>query len=293
MSLRVMLAWCLPAALLLSAAPGLAKPQLKPLGPNIADTGSEWYRFRSATFDSVDGQRHYKVWVGIPKAAAPAAGYPVLYMLDGNAAMARLDDKLLQRLNAAHPPVLVAVGYQTPLPFDVSARAWDYTPDAGGAPRIHGHQGGHSQAFRQFLMSQIVPWAEKQAAVDNQQRSLWGHSFGGLFVLDTLYQAPQSFRHYYAASPSLGWGQQMMLSQAKALSGTAFTSRTLRLMEGNGNSDRPGLRGGDGQDRNAQLAKILSGKGVQASYKLYPGLTHGTMFGASLVDTLLSVSDAE
>ncbi|MTD41294.1 alpha/beta hydrolase [Erwinia sp. CPCC 100877] len=272
-----------------------AKPQLKPLGPNIADTGSEWYHFRSAAFDSADGQRHYRVWVGIPKAAAPAAGYPVLYMLDGNAAMARLDNKLLQRLNAAHPPVLVAIGYQTPLPFDISSRAWDYTPDPGSASasRIHGYKGGYSKPFRRLLMSQIVPWSEKQAAVDIQQRSLWGHSFGGLFVLDTLYHAPEAFRHYYAASPSLGWGGGMMLSQAKTLSGSKFNSRTLRLMEGNGNSDRPGLRGDDGQDRNARLAQILSGKGVKASYKLYPGLSHGAMFGASLIDTLLNVSGVE
>jgi predicted alpha/beta superfamily hydrolase len=294
-SLRVMLAWCLPAILLLTAVPGQAKPQLKPLGPNIADTGSEWYRFRSATFDSVDGQRHYKVWVGIPKAAAPAGGYPALYMLDGNAAMARLDDALLRRMSAAHPLVLVAVGYQTPLPFDVSSRAWDYTPDPGSesAPRIHGHQGGHSKAFRQLLMSQIIPWAEQQVSVNHQQRSLWGHSFGGLFVLETLYQAPESFRHYYAASPSLGWGGDMMLSQAQQLSGTGFDSRTLKLMEGDGNGDRPELRGEDGQDRNARLAQILSGKGVKASYKSYPGLTHGAMFGTSLIDTLLSVSGAE
>ncbi len=294
-SLRVMLAWCLPVALLLTATVGQAKPQLKPLGPNIADTGSEWYRFRSTTFDSADGQRHYRVWLGIPKTAAPAAGYPVLYMLDGNAAMARLDDSLLRRMSAVHPPVLVAVGYQTPLPFDVSSRAWDYTPDPGSdsAPRIHGHQGGHSKAFRQLLMSTIVPWAEKQTAVNHQQRSLWGHSFGGLFVLDTLYQAPEDFRHYYAASPSLGWGGGMMLNQAKQLSGKAFDSRTLWLMEGNGNSDRPELRGEGGQDRNAGLAQILSEKGVKASYKRYPGLSHGAMFGSSLIDTLLHVSGAE
>lgn len=64
----------------------------------------------------------------MPDKAPPAAGYPVLYMLDGNAVMDKLDDAFLQQLFAGSPPVIVAIGYQTALPFDTAARAWDYTP---------------------------------------------------------------------------------------------------------------------------------------------------------------------
>lgn len=35
-----------------------AQPDLRPLGENIADKGSAWYRFGSRTFDSQDGKRH-------------------------------------------------------------------------------------------------------------------------------------------------------------------------------------------------------------------------------------------
>lgn len=44
-----------------------------------------------------------------------ASGYPILYMLDGNAVMDRLDDELLKQLSEKTPPVIVAVGYQTNL----------------------------------------------------------------------------------------------------------------------------------------------------------------------------------
>jgi predicted alpha/beta superfamily hydrolase len=32
------------------------------------------------------------VWTAVPDKAPPAAGYPVLYMLDGNAVMDKLND---------------------------------------------------------------------------------------------------------------------------------------------------------------------------------------------------------
>ena len=105
-----------------------ARPDLQPLGPNIADKGSAFYHFTQRQYDSVDGARHYRVWTAVPNKAPPAAGYPVLYMLDGNAVMDKLSDAFLQQLSAGSPPVIVAIGYQTALPFDTAARAWDYTP---------------------------------------------------------------------------------------------------------------------------------------------------------------------
>ncbi|MGC8001224.1 hypothetical protein ACP3XN_27865, partial [Salmonella enterica] len=44
-----------------------AQPDLsRPLGPTIADTGSTWYRFSRFTLGSVDGQRSYRITLGVP-----------------------------------------------------------------------------------------------------------------------------------------------------------------------------------------------------------------------------------
>jgi predicted alpha/beta superfamily hydrolase len=79
---------------------------MRPLGPNIADRGSAYYHFNVAYFDSLDGERHYKVWTAIPNAAPPAQGYPILYALDGNAVMDRLSDSLLESLRKKRRPLL-------------------------------------------------------------------------------------------------------------------------------------------------------------------------------------------
>ena len=160
---------------LICSAQVYAKPDMRPLGPNIADKGSVFYHFSATSFDSVDGTRHYRVWTAVPNTTAPASGYPILYMLDGNAVMDRLDDELLKQLSEKTPPVIVAVGYQTNLPFDLNSRAYDYTP-AAESRKTDLHSGrfsrksGGSNNFRQLLETRIAPKVEQGLNIDRQRR---------------------------------------------------------------------------------------------------------------------------
>lgn len=92
------------------------------------------YRFSAVDLDSVDGQRHYRLWLGRPLQAPPAAGYPVVWMLDGNAAVGALDASTLRRLADGDAPLLVAIGYRTPLRIDRAGRTFDYTPRVPARP---------------------------------------------------------------------------------------------------------------------------------------------------------------
>ncbi|HCX00515.1 MAG TPA: esterase [Pantoea sp.] len=280
---------------LIPAMQANGRPLMEPLGDNIADRGSAFYRFSIKTFSSADGLRHYKVWLGVPKQTPPPKGFPVLFMLDGNAAMARLSEDRLKQLAGNRPPMLVAVGYDTRLPFDVRARALDYTPPGGqpGDPGQERYPGGGSHAFRNLLLNQIIPWTEKQAPGDPQRCALWGHSYGGLFVLDTLYHA-SGFTHYFSAAPSLGWRHQRIVELAQQVPPGALNGKTLYLIEGDGQSDR-------GKERNAaQIDKAhrtliarLQKSGVRLHQIRYPGQTHGELLPSSLDATLNIISGAE
>ncbi|MBD4195630.1 Salmochelin siderophore protein IroE, partial [Xanthomonas citri pv. citri] len=87
------------------------------------------------------------------------------------------------------PPVIVAIGYQTALPFDTAARAWDYTPPLktheprAGKPALPPRKTGGNDVFRQLLTETMVPQTEANLKIDPHQRAIWGHSYGGLFVL--------------------------------------------------------------------------------------------------------------
>ncbi|WP_232729779.1 alpha/beta hydrolase [Herbaspirillum huttiense] len=211
---------CLPAWA--AAQPDLSRP----LGPTIADTGSAWYRFSRFTLGSVDGQRSYRITLGVPLRPPPPQGYPAIVLLDGNAALAAIDEPQLQALQEGSPPVIVAVGYDTPLRFDVAARAYDYTPPipAGQVDdeTSRGRRGGGATVFLDLLQDRILPQVRQQVALDATQLSLWGHSYGGLFVLHTLFTRPGLFSRYIAASPSLWWQGGVILQEEQGFPGAAI-----------------------------------------------------------------------
>lgn len=262
-----------------------ARPDMQPLGPNIADKGSDSYRFSIRMFNSADGQRHYKVWTAVPRKAAPAGGYPVLYMLDGNAAMNHLSPDLLQTLAAGNAPVLIAVGYQTPLPFDLNARTYDYTPPQQISDK-RGRPAGGSPVFRQLLEHTIAPEAEKGLRINVQQRGIWGHSYGGLFILDS-YLSSHFFQRYYAASPSLR-GDTPLMQQMRDAAPLPLRTKRLVLMEGDGDT-RAGVA--DKLERIARTIGQMSGRGISVRYQLFPGLSHGPMFPASLDSALMDMAN--
>ena len=270
-----------------------AKPDMRPLGPNIADRGSAYYHFNVAYFDSLDGERHYKVWTAIPNAAPPAEGYPILYALDGNAVMDRVSDSLLAQLTQKTPPVIVAVGYQTTLPFDQNARAYDYRPtvkensaDSGRDSR----KSGGSEAFRQLLQNTIVENVERGMKIDPRRRAIWGHSYGGLFIIDS-WLASSRFRIYFSASPSLGRGNASLLDKMAEAKADAFSQKSLYLMEGAVATQRVSSAGAEETRGNVlQTVSLLKKKGVAVNWWPYPGLTHGEMFNASLQSALLTMS---
>ncbi|MDT7485739.1 alpha/beta hydrolase [Citrobacter koseri] len=281
---------------LLYGAKGYARPDMEPLGPNIADRGSAFYHFRVENFDSADGKRHYKVWTGIPDKTPPASGYPVLYMLDGNAVMDRLTEDLLKQLAEKTPPVIVAIGYQTHLPFDLNGRAYDYTPALevkSGAEGRYRRPGGGSGDFRRLLETRIAPQTEQGLNIDPERRGVWGHSYGGLFVLDS-WLSSSFFRFYYSASPSLGRDNSSLLTRLTTMDVAKNCHKRLFFMEG---SASPGKNAqtpvSDILNKTRAAVSALQKDGLAVAWWNYPGLTHGPMFTASFQSALLNMSAEE
>ncbi|MHC6223888.1 alpha/beta hydrolase [Pseudomonas sp. X10] len=247
------------------------------------------YRFTSLRLDSADGKRHYQLWVGKPDRPAPATGYPVLWMLDGNAALGALDPSQLNRLAAGQAPLLVAVGYQTEQRIERSARTYDYTPplpiQGEQLDPLTGHPSGGVDAFLDLLTQRMRPMIATIAPIDLNRQTIWGHSYGGLAVLHALFTRPDEFSDYAAASPSLWWHDGAIVREAAGLQQRLGDSRPrLLLMRGGdepshprgpskGNAERPA------RELSTDLAKV---PGLQVSYEHFDGLGHGPMLPASL-----------
>jgi len=277
------------------------------MGHTVLDEPAATYRFERFVIDSADGQRRWRVNLGIPVKAARAAA-PALYALDGNAAAMVLDQPMLAELAATPaPPVLVLIGYDNDRRIDSAQRTRDYTAwidradDENGSTQI---VGGGALAFADLIERRIRPEVQRRARIDPQQQTLWGHSLGGLFVLSTLYTRAAAFQHYVAASPSLWWSQGAPLGDMETQFVENNHGQTARVWVMLGGDERSGIRGvrdmsnprvvahlrrvsGAAPDAAHALSERLAKvPGLQVQYREFAGLGHGPMLPASFKATL-------
>ncbi len=112
-------------------------------------------------------------------------------------------------------------------------RARELTPTAeprGIAAKSKLPKGGAAE-FRGFILETLRPLIEQRFDVDRQRSMLVGHSFGGLFTLDTMLKQPDAFGHYLALSPSLWFDEDLVLRsfKDKVANGAVFKSRVVAL----------------------------------------------------------------
>lgn len=283
-------------ALLASSLPCLARPPAdQPMDASVLGEPQLAYSFKVRELDSADGQRHYRLWIGKPNTPPPPGGYPVAYLLDGNAAMGALDKPLLDQLAKGRPPVLVAVGYATTLRIDREGRTYDYTPGPLGRDPLTGLASGGADRFLDLLAQRVKPLVASEVKLDPTQQTLWGHSYGGLLVLHALLTRPGEYQTYAPASPSLWWNSTLMQSERAGFEQrmAPHTARLL-LMRGEGELAAPmGVVSSPKAPSAATLALVASLQqvpGLATEFKAFPGLGHGPMLDASLRYLLQSIS---
>lgn len=157
----------------------------------------------------------YRILVASPSGEAPEGGWPILYLTDGAACFPFA--ATAHGIQAAYPSgtnighgVIVAIGYPNEGHYDPLRRSWDlspppgqsYPPFAAGGPDVV--TGGASQ-FLDFIETELKPRIASLFPINQHRQTLFGHSFGGLFTLYSLFSSPQSFDRYIAASPSIFW----------------------------------------------------------------------------------------
>ena len=280
------------ATLAIAQVPSLGTLAGQRVTHTVADQDVEGYEFETHYLYSADQQRRYRVYLALPKSPAPVSGRPSIYMLDGNAVMATLTAYELNQLSQlTNPPVLVAIGYDIETRNDVVARSYDYTPpvfEQGQRveqPIVRGRVGGGADTFLAFITDTIIPLVSTRAVLDSSQTTLWGHSYGGLFVMHASAQTHSPFQRYSAADPSLWWYDQALLKTWDSSSTRFPEGRTLSVYMGTKSrgdqADTPSLQEASLSPLMQRL-DTLQKMSWQIAYHAYPQYDHGQMIGVSL-----------
>lgn len=218
-----------------------------------------------------------KLWISVPENSGNNTRYPVLYLLDGDdhfhsvtGIISHLGES---RSNAVIPDMIVVAILNT-------NRTRDLTPTA--APEHKGS--GRAEAFTTFIEKELIPYIDGHYPTVGH-RVLAGHSFAGLFVMNTLMHHPGLFNSYLALDPSVWWDNMQPLKQIEAnIEKQKFDNRKLFL----GFSDQGDTVFARKDTSNATIAtrahlrlldvlKYTNNKSLRFSYKFFPEDTHGTL----------------
>jgi uncharacterized protein len=251
-------------------------------GSQVIIPGTESWNMRS----ELSG-REFRIMVSIPEEAAPEAGYPVLYVLDGDACFGTAAEAvrlLTRKPHGYDSAIVVGLSYPSPL-VPGRERFFDYTMPANPDRLPKRGDGspwppiGGADEFLYFMEKELKPAVEERYTVDRSRQGLFGHSLGGFFVLHALFTRRHDFQTYIAGSPSIWWNDRMLLEEERVfvqeLESIAGTDGEMRLFIAVGE-----LEGGhrsrifEDSSEMAQRLAGLEGKGLQVHFKEYEGDGH-------------------
>lgn len=225
-------------------------------------------------------QEERAYWVHLPDNYEQdvTQSFPVIYLLDGEAFFYSLVgiNKAFSSGRRKDIPPFIIVGILS------TDRTRDFTPTASAAGRdgkiVAGAtpKGGGSKVFSRFLTEEL------RTVIDGTFRTsgkniLIGHSFGGLFTLDTFLNRTELFDTYLALDPSFWWDQGKVSKEAGELvKKKDFTGKNLYI--GIASKPRPDRVNIHLSESETLLSEVLpQAKGLRFLKKSFPDETHGTV----------------
>ena len=260
----------------------------------VSGAAREMFNVSDFILKSKSGEK-YKIFIARQKNVAHYDR--VVFMCDANAQFPILLNSYAKiyangaKQNAKAVPklsktvLIVGIGYDSPLAYDIKRRTRDLTPAASGEEYANG---GGATEFYDFVKDELFPLVDKKYSTAKSDKIYFGHSFGGLFGIYALLRDDGIFDEFFIASPSLWWGESQLIRDAldEGKLRSNLKAKFIMLVAGSreirkGKTDKAGIL------KVADLAEILKTKGLSCEFKLYEGASHGEVIPLALQDLAL------
>lgn len=264
------------------ATPATAKPYVVP--------NSEVIALRSKQTGA-----NYQLFVALPSDYHTSKKtYPVVYMLDADYSFALVRNVVQHFVEREDMPpvILVAIAYPGADKDRVTYRmnrTRDYTPayaPDGGYGAEYQKVSGGGPKFRAFIASELIPLIESRYRTTQGDRTIIGHSYGGLFGTYVLLTQPTLFKRYVLVSPSLWYSNRIALTMEEAAATAGIRPEARVFLAVGSRENTPMI------DDLVELVKNLRSRNnpkLTVQYRVYDGETHNSVFPGAVTRGLLSV----
>jgi hypothetical protein len=242
----------------------------------------------------------YQLFVALPADyRASKQTYPVVYMLDADYSFALVRNVVQHFVEREDLPPMILVAIAYPGAADDRAvyrmnRTRDYTPayaPDGGYGAEYQKVSGGGPKFRAFIASELVPLIERRYRTDGEDRTLIGHSYGGLFGTYVLLTQPALFKRYVLVSPSLWYSNRIALTMEETAAASGIKPDARVFFAVGSHENQPANNRAMVDDLSELVAKLKSRNNPRliVRYRIYDGETHNSVFPGAVTRGLLTV----
>jgi len=219
-----------------------------------------------------------KLRIKLPDSYKPGSSdkFEVIYMTDGEWNMDLLDFTSKFLFREKFMPHVILVAAENTYINGSNMRDRDLLPH----PVADNNLAGGADKYIAFLKNELIPYIEKKYPTD-ATRSLYGHSYGGLFSMYAFLSNPQLFDTYYCTDPSFWWDNDYVikLAQEKLKNGAEY-EKTLFI------AGITETYKGMGIQKMDTLLKTIAPKNLYWKMVTFPNETHNSVKYKAVYDGL-------
>jgi len=165
---------------------------------------------QAISFTSNINQTNYEIQISLPDHYHESdMRYPVVYLLDANNDFPLVTSisRRLHKEDNLQPIIIIGIGYKKDANIN---RLADYTPTKFALTRAK--ITGQADKFLQVIKHEIIPVIDSTYKTQTDNRTIAGHSVGGLFGAYQIIKEKNLFSRYIISSASLWWDDFKTLS---------------------------------------------------------------------------------